>query len=141
MSFGSLLLRLLLSLCLVLDGTAAAAIAHLPMGHDAAAASMPAPPTASTAAVMADMPCHGHDAASSTTPTSATSLTAPDPAGSSPDCCESGACRCACMHVAQVVVPSLAWAAATPGHARSVRPLLPGHTAPPLPHPIRPPIG
>ena len=141
MSLGSILLRLLLCLCLVLNGTAAAsASAHLPVPMLIDAASIAAN-TTSTAAIQ-DEPCHGHDAAAMAVQDEAPATT-PEPAQPkhSPDCCKSGICNCACVHIAQAGVPALRIPALALDHARSVRPLTLGHATPALPHPIRPPIG
>ena len=144
MSFGSILLRLLLSLCLVLNGTGtAAASAHLPMKAIETAAT--AERTAGHA-----MPCHGGSHDMATMPPkqppagdSATNDSTPSAKSGhgkhSPDCCKSGTCRCACVHIAQAGVPTRL--PAVLAHGPSVRALALGHTAPALPHPIRPPIG
>jgi hypothetical protein len=100
-------------------------------------------PTPAAVAASDDMPCHGHHATAATAaPEAATAATpAPVKPKHAPDCCKSGACRCACVHIAQVAVPVLQLPPAALDHARSVRPLALGHAAPALPHPIRPPIG
>ncbi|GAB3099687.1 CopL family metal-binding regulatory protein [Lysobacter terrae] len=152
MSIGSVLLRLLLSLCLVLNGTgAAAASAHMPMQHESAPLGTEATTSASASADA--MPCHGghHEAAAMQSPADPMAMghashdkaSKPDHSrpGHTPDCCKSGTCRCACVHVAQVGVPAMLLPAAVPAHERSVRTLTLGHAAPALPHPIRPPIG
>jgi hypothetical protein len=143
MPTGSLLLRVFLSLCLILNGVAsAAASAQMPMSMSP---SMPMSPheTATTppSITAADaMPCHGHHATAQQ-PAPASEAPAPAQPKHAPDCCKSGTCRCACVHIAQLGVPALQWPAAAPEHARSVRTLALGHAAPALPHPIRPPIG
>lgn len=143
MSIGSVLLRLLLSLCLVLNGTGvAAASAHMPMQHE-----QPAPTTSAASAAAEAMPCHGgHHQATMQSPadpaaTAHASHGKPAKPSHTPDCCKSGTCRCACVHVAQAGVPALLLPAMVPMHERSVRTLALGHAAPALPHPIRPPIG
>lgn len=140
MPFWSTLLRLLLCLCFVLNGTTAAASAHLPMPEHIGAASIAADSTEATATQ--DESCHGHDAAAMPSLDPAPTHT-PEPAQPehSPDCCTSGLCNCACVHIAQAGVPALQLPASSPDHARSVRALPLGHPAPALPHPIRPPIG
>ena len=141
MSLGPILLRLLLCLCLVLNGTvAASASAHLPMPEPTDAASIAANTTSITATP--DEPCHGHDAAAMTEQDEAPATTPePAPPKHSPDCCKSGLCNCACVHIAQAGVPALQIPAAMLDQTRSVRPLTLGHATPALPHPIRPPIG
>src|SRR5689334_7089585 len=105
MSMGSLLLRLLLCLCLVLNGTAsAAASAGLPMR-----AAGERGPTHAVATATESMPCHHAATALAGTQIDGEALPAPYGHGKnghdqhSPDCCKSGACRCACMHAAQIV--------------------------------------
>lgn len=152
MSIGSVLLRLLLSLCLVLNGAAAAAAsAQLPMvPHTGEATTDSARPIASTEGI----PCHGHHGAMvAAMPVDGSMHGIPmqhDPAANTPqptkpkhhtpDCCKSGTCRCACVHIAQVGVPALRIPDVALDHQRSVRALALGHAAPALPHPIRPPI-
>lgn len=140
MSVGSILLRVFLSVCLLLNGAGAGAVAsaHGQAGTGESAVSAP------RHAAMADvMPCHGgHDEAGVATPPERAVPQAGHPTPRhTPDCCTSGTCRCACVHIAQVGVPALPIPAIAPDHARSVRTLALGHAAPALPHPIRPPIG
>ncbi|GAB3359079.1 CopL family metal-binding regulatory protein [Lysobacter tyrosinilyticus] len=147
MSIGSLLLRALLSLCLVLNGVAGAAASvhmQLPMQAPVQMHQMHEVAPASAVASDDNMPCHGHHMAS-TAKLEVTTAPAPAPTESkskhTPDCCKSGTCRCACVHIAQVGVPTLHLPPAALDHDRSVRPLALGHATPALPHPIRPPIG
>ncbi|QNP41741.1 CopL family metal-binding regulatory protein [Lysobacter solisilvae (ex Woo and Kim 2020)] len=137
MPLWSFLLRFLLSLCLILNGTAALASAHLPL-QDAVPAAMHASPTATDA--MADMPCHHGEHVVAATDAQGDAHH-PKDSGTTPDCCKSGACRCVCVHAAPIGVPALQLASFPRAHERSVRRLVPGHAAPALPHPIRPPIG
>ena len=127
MSVGSILLRVVLSVALVLNGaTGAFAATRMQMSH--AAPTIMADAVKKTAA---ETPCHETDPA----PT-------PDPSKhSNPDCCKSASCTCMCMQGFQappvyVVVPTM-----FVNHSQSVRPLSLGHTSPALPHPTRPPIG
>lgn len=57
------------------------------------------------------------------------------------DCCESGACRCDCLHAAQEALPRTDDGAVAIVRAHET--LLPAraHPAPALPAPVRPPIG
>lgn len=57
------------------------------------------------------------------------------------DCCESGACRCDCLHAAQEALPRTDEGAVAIVRAHEA--LLPAraHPAPALPAPVRPPIG
>lgn len=142
MSPVSVALHLLLSLCLILNGIgAAAASAHAPMFHEAS-------PATAAPAMAADVGPSCHDQLH----TGAAMVQEPalHPAGHAPtepaspdstDCCQSGTCVCACMHLAHAMSPPPPPAAAAIVQARSSRPLSPGHAAPALPHLTRPPIG
>lgn len=138
-------MRLLLSLCLILNGVGTAmASVHAPMFHEGS-------PTAAapTMATDAGQPCHEQPHAGATVaqapavhPAGHAPADVPgEPASPDTDCCQSGTCVCTCMHVAHAMLPPLPPAAAAAVHARSSRPLPPGHAAPALPHLIRPPIG
>ncbi|WP_147652670.1 CopL family metal-binding regulatory protein [Vulcaniibacterium gelatinicum] len=141
MSPVSIALRLLLSLCLVLNGVGTAlAGVHVPMFHEAPEAAM-LPATATRA----ELPCHGYQAAQAAAPSDVASIPSgrmaaepESPVGD--DCCAPGSCQCACIHLAQAMLPPPAPAATVLVPARSTRPLPPGRAAPPLPHLIRPPI-
>ena len=145
MSTRFILLRVLLSLILVMNGaTSAVAATHMQMTHLAvqtkkeAAANMPQTATA-------DMPCHHHDQASTAVAVNDASI-ASDPAPTkskhpAPDCCKSGTCICVCTHFAQTTLPALNLPAPALDGNRSVRRLTLAHAAPALPHLIRPPIG
>lgn len=144
MSLASVALRLLLSLCLVLNGLGTVmAAGHVPMFHEAPTMK-PGPTTALAGDTVA--PCHGQEAAQ---PARADTPSAPpgphhgaaEPDPSVSDCCGFGTCQCACLHLAQAVLPLPAPAALTLVHALSLRPLPLGRAAPALPHLIRPPIG
>ena len=144
MSFWPILLRALISISLILNGSGyAVASTHMQMGHMSTVASVPQPPAEPVAT--AEPPCHQHQVNAS-----AAAAQLPDavhdkaPAKSkhpSPDCCKSGACRGTCTHQAQTALHThpLRYAGVEP--VSGVRPLKPGHAAPALPHPIRPPIG
>ncbi|RPE81687.1 hypothetical protein EDC50_0882 [Vulcaniibacterium tengchongense] len=152
----SRLLRMLLILALVLDGTAAATAAvrmqrtalEVPAAttvaagchgahavateHPRAHAAHLADPTTSSAAhaahagaAMADAAAHAGGAACHDR--------------SAPDCCDSGACPCACMQPAQP--PATAWSATPmPAQTHGPGPLSLGHADPALPPLHRPPI-
>src|SRR4249919_2246217 len=98
MSIGSILLRVLLSVSLILNGvTTAAAATHM---HAAQTDKQAALAEQSTAAqvVAEEMPCHGHHQATATHDESAVAVD-PAPGKSkhpSPDCCKSNSCSCAC---------------------------------------------
>jgi hypothetical protein len=124
MPLRSILLRVLLSIALVFNG-AATAFASAGMDGMAEAA----------AAAEADVPpCH--DLEQSSAPST------PEQGGhAGSDCCESGMCRCACLHHVPVALVALTFVAPVLVHPDSVRPMSVGHATPALPHLIRPPIG
>lgn len=141
----AILLRVLLSLTLVLNGAGYAAASttmelhgsHAKSG-DARTATVNHDGTSAPCHTGADvtnagMAHHGHD-----------SSPAPDtPAANGsgePDCCDAGQCVCACVQhlVVTLTMPVVADAAFL--HATSVRRLSLAHAQPALPHPIRPPI-
>lgn len=145
MSFWSILLRVLLSLVLVLNGaTSAAAATQMQMNHTAAHTPSEAQANLSQA-MPAEMPCHHHDQTSTTVADSDSPIAAhPAPEKSkhpAPDCCKSGTCNCACTHFTQATLPALTIPAPVLDGNRSVRRLTLAHAAPALPHLIRPPIG
>ena len=144
MTVLSVLLRVLLSISLILNGSGyAMAATHMQMGHGDTAAS--APKQASDSVFAAELPCQQHHSGVSgpvaqlpdTTSDSAT-VKSEHP---SPDCCKSGACRCACVHQVQVAIPMGSLDGGVIEHAGVMQLLKQGHTAPALPHLIRPPIG
>ena len=114
-------LRILLSIALVLNGTGGA------WAMDAAAAKVEAPPAMADAAP----PCHEH----ADTPAPATP--APDPA----DCCQTTACQCACAHLPAAAFLSAVAVSPLPMRSDSAIVVIHRHAAPPLPHQLRPPIG
>lgn len=142
MSVRAILLRVLLSVALVLNGaTGAATAVHMPMPHDGgqavAALAAESPKSSSD-----EMPCHQQAIeAGGKAP-----LAAADPELSKskhpvPDCCKSSSCNCACVQAAQASLASLFIHALLVDHSHGASPLLPGHPSPALPHLIRPPIG
>ena len=139
-----LLLRVLLSLCLILNGSGyAMASAHMSMGHQESGGAMGQ--LAADPADSAQPPCHQlHDAApqaAEQAPGSPPDTAAVDSDSPSPDCCKSGACRCACVQHVPATIPVHALGEAAMEHAAIVLPLTLGHAAPALPDLIRPPIG
>ena len=129
MSIPALLLRLLLALTLVVNGTTGA----MATVHAHAAASQD-----DVAMTSHDGGgCHGDDASM------APDRPAPPTPAPADDCggCAGGACTCACMSLVHVALPApIVGLAPAP---RIVPAPLPAaaRTAPPLPLPIRPPIG
>ncbi|WP_407351554.1 CopL family metal-binding regulatory protein [Luteimonas sp. R10] len=153
MSAWSSLLRVLLCLGLILNGSGyALASASMPMAHSIAAAA--AAPSAQTPA-KADVPCHqkNHGTSASAamvghSPSPASLPIAESPNDEPPaetpdlacDCCESGLCRGGCLHHGQAAVAAASHYPQGPAHDCSARPAKPGHASPALPHLMRPPI-
>lgn len=143
MKFGRVLLRVLISLSLILNGSGyAMAASHVAGDHAAPPAA--SAPTASELVAEAQHPCH--DPATAAAPAESTQRSDAAQDGSatgavdvSVDCCKNGACRCGCVHQTQVAVPGL-----LPGSALLASPPLRGqqsrHAEPAAPHPMRPPI-
>jgi hypothetical protein len=123
MSLGSLLLRLLLCLSLLVSGSAQA-LAH---------SAMTSEPTAAAAA-----PCHeSHDVKSKALHLEAHQV---GPHSKLPDCCKGAVCDCACSHGAAAAMPQLERAGRNVVLTTHVS-LPPTHYAsPPLARLIRPPI-
>ncbi len=145
MSVWSILLRVLLAVSLILNGSGyAVASAHMQMDH-AALASTTTQPIVHPVAT-AEPPCAEHHQGgsmaskipSADAATDAASVKSGDP---SPDCCKTGACRGACVHSGPVAVPTMAFRPVVIEHANSVSPMISGHASPAIPHLIRPPIG
>lgn len=135
----SVLLRLLLCVGLILNGSAyAVASTQMQLSHMTAAIE---------AAAMTHTSCHdgismagmdhermsasaehrGHDRGH-----------APD--ASQPDCCKSPTCDCSCLQPAPATAIAFAFGGAHIGHSLIARPMPVDHDAPALPYPIRPPI-
>jgi hypothetical protein len=141
MSIRAILLRVLLSVALVLNGaTGAAAGVHMPMPHEdgqAVAAMAEGSPGSSSAG----MPCHQQETGIGGKASPAEADSSPsESAHSTPDCCKSSSCNCVCVHATQAPPASMFIQAVLVAHSRSGRLLLPGHPSPALPHLIRPPI-
>lgn len=147
MPIRSILLRLFLIVVLLLNGTATA-VASVHMNHFGMAEGKAQVTSRGTSDTPAKMPCHDAEAKAASGVVSHAGLHAssdtqgPTDAGTpSPDCCESGACRCACLHHGQLAPMSMVANAAIIVHTNSVRPMFSVHASPALPHLIRPPIG
>ena len=129
MSVRFVLLRLLLCLALLLNGTASAmAAARMAIPH-----AEPQGRTMQSAAPCHDMAMVDQAAASTDR--------APEDGHPAPDCCESGICQCACVHAAQPAVPAMPAPGFIAGGSRPAQAMPAGHADPALPHPVRPPIG
>lgn len=143
MSVWSILLRVLLTVGLILNGSGyAVASAH--MQHMTMASATPQPVATPVAAV--ESPCaERHQGmvpvAGNPLPDAASDAVSVESEYPAPDCCKSGACRCACVHHSQAAVPAVAFRQAVIEHVSSVRSMKSGHDSPALPHLIRPPIG
>ena len=133
-------LRLLLALCLILNGlgNAMAAAAMPVMGAGSANATMSTLP----AELQSAIPCD-HGARGEATPAALlASATSPamHPADCGQECCAQGACSCACMHLAQAALLDTPVLPVYTGRARMAAAFPPGHATPVLLHLIRPPI-
>ncbi len=136
-------LRLLLALCLILNGIGnAAAIGSVPvmsalpgMSDD----SVPQMTGSQNQSVHAD--CgqaeHGATVADLAPP----SPPADHPADCGKDCCAHGTCACPCMHLAQAVLLEMASLPPSPRGMTLVATLALGHSTPVPLELIRPPIG
>ncbi|HEX6315151.1 MAG TPA: CopL family metal-binding regulatory protein [Gemmatimonadaceae bacterium] len=137
MPVWSFVLRVLLSLCLLVNGAAAATMhVHASSWPGASAES------AGHAAGMAapDSPCHGMtDTAAGQAEESTKDPGTPD-GSTSPDCCQSGTCRCACLPLTPPLSPAMQLGRLVHGPDRGTHSLPQGHASPILAHPIRPPI-
>ena len=133
MFVGSLLLRFVLSLALLVSGTSHAGMVMTGMagmagehsGHVAAAA---APTCHEAGETASDHAAH-------------VAGVADGPAGDPlPDCCQAGSCRCACVHgLSATPVPGSAGFRPS-GHQRHLEPGTVTYVSPSLPQLIRPPI-
>ena len=133
------LLRVLLCVALVLNGTTAA-VAAVTLEHRIADSSesepAPSPPSG-----------HGcHDEASAGMPAAgvAREQEAPNPESAQhpgPDCCAKATCNCACVQAAQAGSPVVAAGAVVPKSVQLRSPPDARRAEPVLPHLIRPPIG
>ncbi|WP_313231832.1 CopL family metal-binding regulatory protein [Stenotrophomonas acidaminiphila] len=139
-SAPTLLLRLLLIVVLVLNGawSAFASVSVSPAGGNQAT-------FAATAAVEGNEDCVAHH---SQVPHTGDAKALDEIGGvhgdqdhAGPDCCKSSACRCACVHACASALPTYLYVSVQLALGLHVRPLPLGHTAPALPHLIRPPIG
>ncbi len=141
MPVSKILLRLLLCLCLILDGTGAAfAATRGPLPHAPVAKASP------VAMAMATMPCGDHAGMAATPQRMAMAAISGDARSmpskhALPDCCKSGHCSCACTQQGMATLAWLAMPGASIGHANAVSAIATAHPAPALPHLMRPPLG
>lgn len=146
MHVWSIVLRALLAFGLILNGSGyAVASSHMQMDHAALASTTLT--SAANPSVAAEPSCAelhvgmrslSAEAPAADTVADATSVKSGRP---SPDCCKSGACRCACVHQCQAAAPAVAFQLAVIEKVSSVRPMKSAHESPVVPHLIRPPIG
>ena len=150
----SILLRLLLCVGLILNGSAyAVASTQMQLTHMTAAieaAAMPQTPCHDRMA-MAGMDHSGMDHAGMSHAGMAHEQMAMPaehaqhdhgqaPNAADPDCCKSQTCNCSCLQPAPATAIAFALGGAHIGHSPIARPMPVDHDAPALPYPIRPPI-
>lgn len=141
MTLGPVLLRVLLSFSLVLNGSGyAMAASHVERGQGAVVAAS----ARTHAEQVTGAPCHHSEDAGA--PEKSTQLSDTTLGGSatgtgeeSDDCCKNGGCRCDCLHQTQVAVPVFFLdspvRASPPLRGQQNR-----HAEPAPPHLTRPPI-
>lgn len=140
----SVLLRLLLCLGLILNGSAyAVASTQMQLTHVTAALEAAAAKSSSCheGMAMAGMDMSGmdmsgmHHAAMSVAGGHGDHGATPEP-----DCCKSQTCDCSCLQPVPATAIAFALGGAHVGHGPIAQPMPIGHDAPALPYPIRPPI-
>lgn len=145
MSVCSILLRVLLALSLVLNGSGYA-VASVHMQMDQAGQASTNITSVGNPSEAAEPPCAAHHAsmgsmsAKAQVGDTAADVTSVESGHPFPDCCESGACRCACVHQCQAAVFAVTLQLAVIEKVSNTRPMAPGHESPAVPHLIRPPI-
>jgi hypothetical protein len=132
MHLRTLLLRLLLCIALVANGTSTA-YASTTMAFDAGMAG------AAATGQDAEPPCH--DTPAMAHAAMAADHDAPAPPASHDDCCLQGTCLCSCVSHAPSIPAFATFAIAMRASAAPVAPLPVTFASPALPHLIRPPIG
>lgn len=133
MSLRALVLRLLLCLTLVLNGSGyAVAATQMALAHGNASLSMH----------REAMPCgHTADVQASGAATDIASCTAHGAPPAPADCCQSPQCSCDCLQHASVATPMAVVIAGAPSHTGIAREMHADHVPPLLPNLFRPPIG
>ena len=125
MSFGTVLLRVLLCIGLLASGSAQAmAVTHFVLANHQAWVATP--------------PCHGADGM--TVAGSQVHEHRAAPATKKPDCCKPGACECPCSHGAVATTPTPHAQGRKFLHASVVGLPVTRYASPALPRLIRPPI-
>ena len=144
MSPFAILLRVLLSLSLILNGTGTAMAApRMLIDHAATSATKPVEATANVATAA---PCHhhagmaanAHEASAGIADGANKAVKSQQPAS---DCCKSGICGCACLQATPAVVAAVSLPAAVVGRDAGAWVIMPKHASPALAHLIRRPIG
>jgi len=137
MSFWPFLMRVLLIVAFVLNGTTAAAGAVTMGGTHASTSEVER-----ISAPSAGHTCHEGAQAKMPVADEAPQRTGPDQQSKhpAPDCCNQSSCSCACMG-AQAGAPTAHDGSVTPSSDRLMSPLAKGHIEPATLHLIRPPIG
>ncbi|MBL0162119.1 MAG: CopL family metal-binding regulatory protein [Xanthomonadales bacterium] len=131
-------LRVLLSLALILNGSAFA----MPSMHGGMSHVTSTYPAATLHDEAESQPsCHEMPiaAAANETDSEASTRLVDSLKGATPDCCEHGKCSCACSH-ALATIPSIAMLAIAKFRSSAVRVAERGCPSPLLPHLSRPPI-
>lgn len=131
MRLRAILVRLLLCLALVANGTSAV-YASARMAFDSGKSS-------TAMEQEAEPPCH--DVADMQDGVMIADTGSQAPADSHDDCCPPGACLCSCVSHAPTILTVHAIALTTRSAASPVSALRSSHASPALPHLIRPPIG
>lgn len=131
-----IVLRLLLCLVVVLNGTGYAVaatqmhMAHLAMVPAAQQADSASPCHEAAAPETAGITVHSHDAGVSG-----------DDGPAAPSCCKSSLCNCDCLQHATAAMSVVALPAEAPAGAGIAQLRVADRVAPPLPNLLRPPIG
>lgn len=140
----SVLLQLFLIVALLVDGMGVAAAsmhANQSMAGEADAPAEAAPQQG----VAPEAPCHDKKVGGSAPIEKHAHSGGASPGGDEPqspaDCCESGDCRCACMHHCQAAVVAIATTGPTPEHGAVIESMSSALPSLALPQLIRPPIG
>jgi len=141
-SVSAVLLRVLLSLALILNGMGAAVASVQTAGSMMAAASHGMRAVASESG---DSACPEHRAATARHDADPSALhPSPSKDGGghpSPDCCKSSSCHCVGVHACASVPVALTQAPSIAAHALRIASKAQERPSPMLPHLIRPPIG
>lgn len=146
MSPASIILRIVLSLSLVLNGggfamaSTGAAFAHQ---MQPALGDVPAAPVAGVERTMDSTDCHQPDAKAELAPGMAVDDSQREPGGpghAMSDCCQADSCSASCMQLVQAVVSAPVFQPAALLQCEAVLFKLASHAAPAVPHLIRPPI-